>query len=238
MVAAPAPGAKHPVLPVEFVAWRAQQWATGRTSALHDVIRQQPRRKQPGSCTKGANRSCGLHKQGGVMQTVLAISAQLHLPRSGAGDRFDAGGWAAIRPARDVGRWRGVGRASHSAQSKFTQRMIIDHRPGAIEDGLFLWSRAAVAELIQCEYGIRPQPRRQKYLARWLCAQRLKRALLQHEQKPEAVRGFSKGENPGIEKRACAEGAEIHWGDETALANTDVRGAAFAENGTSARSCP
>jgi hypothetical protein len=31
------------------------------------------------------------------------------------------------------------------------------------------------------------------------------------------------GEYPGIEQRARAEGAEIDWGDETALVNTDVR---------------
>jgi hypothetical protein len=31
------------------------------------------------------------------------------------------------------------------------------------------------------------------------------------------------GEYPGIEQRARAERAEIDWGDETALVNTDVR---------------
>ncbi|RFC37729.1 MAG: hypothetical protein DID92_2727743028 [Candidatus Nitrotoga sp. SPKER] len=29
---------------------------------------------------------------------------------------------------------------------------------------------------------------------------------------------------PAIKQRAKAEGAEIHWGDETAVVNTDVRG--------------
>lgn len=36
---------------------------------------------------------------------------------------------------------------------------------------------------------------------------------------------------PGIEARARAEGAEIHWGDETALVNTDVRGRSYAPAG-------
>lgn len=38
-------------------------------------------------------------------------------------------------------------------------------------------------------------------------------------------------EYPAIETRAKAEGAEIHWGDETALMNTDVRGRSCAPVG-------
>jgi len=36
---------------------------------------------------------------------------------------------------------------------------------------------------------------------------------------------------PQIEARAKAEGGEIHWGDETALVNTDVRGRSYAPAG-------
>jgi hypothetical protein len=36
---------------------------------------------------------------------------------------------------------------------------------------------------------------------------------------------------PAIAKRAKAEGGEIHWGDETALVNTDVRGRSYAPAG-------
>ena len=36
---------------------------------------------------------------------------------------------------------------------------------------------------------------------------------------------------PGIEQRAKAEGAEIHWGDEMTLINTDVRGRSYAPAG-------
>jgi hypothetical protein len=38
------------------------------------------------------------------------------------------------------------------------------------------------------------------------------------------------GEYPGIEQRARAEGAEIDWGDETALVNTDVRGMSYFQD--------
>ena len=139
---------------------------------------------------------------------------------------FEAGGWAAIKPA-SRGREHGDGRVLTHAQEQAIQRMIIDHRPEQLKMDFFLWSRPAVAELIESEYGIRLQPRSVgKYLARWgFTPQRLlKRA---YEQKPEAVQAWLQGEYPGIEQRARAEGAEIHWGDETALVNTDVRGRSF-----------
>tara|TARA_R110002020_G_scaffold470697_1_gene696785 strand:+ start:245 stop:475 length:231 start_codon:yes stop_codon:yes gene_type:complete len=34
-----------------------------------------------------------------------------------------------------------------------------------------------------------------------------------------------------IEAQAKAEGGEIHWGDETAVINTDVRGRSYAPKG-------
>ena len=45
------------------------------------------------------------------------------------------------------------------------------------------------------------------------------------------MQAWLEGEYPGIEQRARKEGAEIHWGDETALVNTDVRGRSFAPEG-------
>jgi hypothetical protein len=95
----------------------------------------------------------------------------------------------------------------------------------------FLWSRAAVGQLIEQEYGIKLHIRSvRKYLARWgFTPQKpIKRA---YEQNPEAVQAWLEGEYPGIEQRARKEGAEIHWGDETALVNTDVRGRSFAPAG-------
>lgn len=69
-----------------------------------------------------------------------------------------------------------------------------------------------------------------KYLTRWgFTSQKpIKRA---YEQSPEAVQAWLEGEYPAIEQRARREGAEIHWGDETALVNTDVRGRSYAPAG-------
>ena len=46
-----------------------------------------------------------------------------------------------------------------------------------------------------------------------------------------AVQAWLDGKYPGIEQRAISEGAEIHWGDETALVNTDVHGRIYAPTG-------
>lgn len=68
------------------------------------------------------------------------------------------------------------------------------------------------------------------YLARWGFPPQkpIKKA---HEQRPEAVQAWLDEQCPAIETRAKAEGAEIHWGDETALVNTDVRGRSYAPVG-------
>jgi transposase len=145
-------------------------------------------------------------------------------------DLFDAGGWPAIRPALR-GRIPGTGRTLTQAQEDSIQRIIIDNRPEQLKMDFFLWSRAAVGQLIDQEYGIKLHVRSVgKYLKRWgFTPQKpIKRA---YEQNPVAVQAWLEGEYPGIEQRARAEGGEIHWGDETALVNTDVRGRSFAPAG-------
>jgi transposase len=49
--------------------------------------------------------------------------------------------------------------------------------------------------------------------------------------RPEAVKAWLDEHYPAIETKAKAEGGDIHWGDETALVNTDVRGRSYAPAG-------
>ncbi len=69
-----------------------------------------------------------------------------------------------------------------------------------------------------------------EHLARWgfTLQKPIKKA---YEQRPEAVQVWLDEQYPKIEKRAKAEGAGIHWGDETALVNTDVRARRYAPAG-------
>jgi transposase len=171
-----------------------------------------------------------LHKKGIKVMQIVGMTGLSYPTVRGTIDLFDAGGWAAVRPAVR-GRNRGDGRVLSEAQEKTVQRMIIDQRPEQLKMDFSLWSRAAVGQLIEQEFGIKLQVRSVgKYLARWgFTPQKpIKRA---YEQSPAAVQAWLETEYPAIEQRARAEGAEIHWGDETALVNTDVRGRSFAPKG-------
>jgi len=172
-----------------------------------------------------------LHKKGIKIMQIVSMTGLSYPAVRATIDRFSEGGWTAVRPATR-GRMRGDGRCLSEAQEDAIRRTIIDKRPEQLKMEFFLWSRAAVGQLIEQEYGIRLHVRSVgKYLARWgFTPQKpIKRA---YEQSPEAVQAWwLEGEYPGIAERARHEGAEIHWGDETALVNTDVRGRSFAPAG-------
>ena len=171
-----------------------------------------------------------LHKKAIKIMQIVSMTGLSYPAVRATVDRFESGGWSAIRPACR-GRARGEGRTLTPVQEEVIQRIIIDKRPEQLKMDFFLWSRAAVGHLIEQEYGIKLHVRSiGKYLARWgfTPQQPIKRA---YEQSPEAVQAWLEGEYPAIEQRAKREGAEIHWGDETALVNTDVRGRSFAPAG-------
>lgn len=171
-----------------------------------------------------------LHKKGIKVMQIVAMTGLSYPTVRSAIDLFESGGWTNVRPTRR-GRIKGDGRVLSAAQEEAIQRMIIDKRPEQLKMDFSLWSRAAVAQLIEQEFGIKLQVRSiGKYLSRWgFTPQKpIKRA---YEQSPAAVQAWLLGEYPGIEQRARAEGGEIHWGDETALVNTDVRGRSYAPAG-------
>ena len=171
-----------------------------------------------------------LHRRGiGVMQIVeqtglswAAVNAALRL--------YGSGGAAALKP-QVRGKKMGTGRHLSAEQELEIQRTICDRRPEQLKMDFALWSRPAVKQLIERNYGLALSVRAVgNYLARWgFTPQKpIKKA---YEQRPEAVQAWLDEEYPEIEKRAKAEGAEIHWGDETALVNTDVRGRSYAPVG-------
>lgn len=171
-----------------------------------------------------------LHRRGtGVMEIVTLTGLSYPAVRK-AIDLYVAGGWSAIKPAAR-GRQAGDGRRLNVEQEAFVRRTICDKRPEQLKMEFALWTRGAVMQFIEREFGIRLSIRATgEYLRRWgFTPQKpIKRA---YEQRPEAVRQWLDHEYPAIERRAKAEGAEIHWGDETALVNTDVRGRSYAPRG-------
>lgn len=171
-----------------------------------------------------------LHRKGVKVMQVVAMTGLSYPTVVAAIARFDKGGWAALKPA---GRGRSLGDARRlDAVSELRiQKLIIERRPEQLKMEFALWTRAAVMQLIERECGLKlPVRTVGEYLKRWgFTPQKpIKRA---YEQRPEAVQAWLKDQYPPIERRAKAEDAEIHWADETALVNTDVRGRSYSFKG-------
>lgn len=144
--------------------------------------------------------------------------------------RYEEKGAESLVPGKK-GRKEGENRALSEEQEAQIRRIICEKRPEQLKMEFALWNRGAVKQLIEQECGIKLRIRAVgNYLKRWgFTPQKpIKRA---YEQRPEAVKQWLDNEYPAIEKRAKAESGEIHWGDETAVVNTDVRGRSFAPRG-------
>ena len=111
------------------------------------------------------------------------------------------------------------------------KRLIIRHCPDQLALPFALWTREAVASLVERETGLRLSASTiGAYLRSWgFSAQRpMKRAT---ERREPAVRSWLAREYPAIAARAKMEGAEIHWADETGLSNQANYGRSFAPKG-------
>jgi transposase len=110
-------------------------------------------------------------------------------------------------------------------------RVVADGTPDQLKMPYALWTRTAVAQLIEQRFGVVLAVRTMGlYLKRWgFTPQKpMKKA---YEQSPAAVRRWLQQDYPAIAARAKAEGAEIHWGDESGLRSDDVRGRSYAPKG-------
>jgi transposase len=171
-----------------------------------------------------------LHRKGHGVMAIVGLTGLSYPAVRLAIDLYEEGGYAALKPTAR-GRSSGQGRTLTAEQEEAIQRTICDKRPEQLKMEFALWNRAAVMQLIEHEYGIKLSVRGVgNYLSRWgFTPQKpIKKA---YEQRPEAVQKWLDEQYPAIAERAKAEGGEIHWGDETALVNTDVRGRSYAPAG-------
>ncbi len=128
--------------------------------------------------------------------------------------RHEQAGAKALRDAPH-GRKPGNGRLLDAKQEALIQKLIADKTPDQLKMPYALWTRATVAELIEHRLGIRlPVLTMGLCLARWgFTPQKpMKKA---YEQSPAAVKRWLYEDYPVIAARAKAEGADIHWGDES-----------------------
>ena len=143
---------------------------------------------------------------------------------------YDQGGIEAIKPKRR-GRKPGEKRTLSPEQEREVINLLVDHTPEQLQLECCLWTRAGVRALILREYG-RDMPIRTvgEYLKRWgFTVQRPAKQAM--KQNPEAVEKWLKQEYPAIHAQAKREGAEIFWGDETAVQNVAHYARGYAPRG-------
>jgi transposase len=133
--------------------------------------------------------------------------------------QYERGGEAALPGAR-TGRPVGAGRLLSPQQEQAIQGLIDTKTPQDLDISQALWTRQAVRELIRQQTG-QSLPIRTvgEYLARWGYTPQ-KPVRKAYKQDPKEVEEWLEQKYPEIEKRAAAEDAEIHWGDETGVRST------------------
>ena len=166
-------------------------------------------------------------------KTYEEIAEQTGLSRTGVFNicsRHASAGPAALKDAVG-GRKAGEKRLLTAPQENAMRKFIQDKTPDQLKLPYALWTRAAVAQLIEERIGVKLAVRTiGKYLKRWgLTPQKPMRKA--YEQSPAAVKKWLEEDYPVIAARAKTEGAEIHWGDETGLRSDDVRGRSYAPVG-------
>jgi transposase len=143
---------------------------------------------------------------------------------------YGSGGVDAL-PGDRTGRPLGSGRLLTPEQEEQIQKWMVEKSPEEHGIASGLWTREAVAELVKKEFGIGIAIRTVGYyLDRWgFTPQKPKRKS--YKQNPEEVRDWLEEKYPEIERRAKAENAEIHWGDETGVRSNCQVGRSYAPCG-------
>lgn len=116
-------------------------------------------------------------------------------------------------------------------QEQQVQKMICDTMPDQLKLPYALWTRKAVKELIEREFGVELAINTTgDYLRSWgYTPQKPKKRA--YEQNPKQVKRWLEDEYPSIKQKAEQEGAEIHWGDETGVKNNCQHGRSYAPKG-------
>lgn len=118
-----------------------------------------------------------------------------------------------------------------SQQEKAIQKMIVDKMPDQLKLDFALWTRKAVKELVEREFGIVLSISAMGvYLRSWgYTPQKPKKRA--YEQCPKKVQKWLDEEYPVIKESAKQENAEIYWGDETGVKNQCNHGRSYAPKG-------
>jgi len=141
---------------------------------------------------------------------------------------YRQGGDKALKAKR---KGRPKGGSLHPWQAAQIAKAVIDRHPEQLKLPFYLWTREAVAQLIEKRFGIRLSIWTVgRYLARWgFTPQKpVRRAF---EKNPEAVRLWLEEDYPDIQRKARVEKASIYWGDEMGMRSDHAVGRSYGRRG-------
>jgi transposase len=172
-----------------------------------------------------------------VLRTILEGKKQMEAAQIFGVTRQAVGKW--VKKYRE-GRARALrarkrGRPSKSSllpwQAAQIAKAVVQRYPEQLKLPFYLWTREAVAELIERKFEIRlSRWTVGRYLAQWgFTPQKpMRRAF---EQDPEQVRRWLEQKYPEIRKLAKIKKAEIYWGDEMGLRSDHACGRSYGRRG-------
>ena len=188
------------------------------------------RRLSQGTQAELRRRAVRMRKSGksrGEVAVALGVHVKTLTRWTGAHKQRGAAVFAPGKRGRRIGEQRDLS----PEQEKVIQKMIVEKSPDQLNLAFALWTRRAVCELIEREFGIRMPVRTcGEYLRRWGFTPQ-KPARRAYEQNPKEVRRWMEEIYPGIAAQAKAQKAEIHWGDETGVRSDCQHGRCYAPKG-------
>jgi transposase len=172
-----------------------------------------------------------------AVRIVQAGKSRIEAAEAVGVDRHFVGAWvAAVERSGEAalaggrrGRRPDEQKALSPDQESRIRRLIIERCPDQLGLPFSLWTREAIGMLIQRETEVRLSSRStiSSYLRDWHFTPQRPRKRATERREPE-VRRWLERDYPAIARRAKAEGAEVHWGDETGLSNQANYGRSFA----------
>jgi len=172
-----------------------------------------------------------------VLRTILEGKKQMEAAQIFGVTRQAVGKW--VKKYREGGvralRAKKRGRPSKSSllpwQAAQIAKEVVQRYPEQLKLPFYLWTREAVAELIERKFEIRlSRWTVGRYLAQWgFTPQKPMRKAF--EQDPEQVRWWLEEKYPEIRKLAKLKKAEIYWGDEMGLRSDHACGRSYGRCG-------
>jgi len=164
-------------------------------------------------------------------KTQVEVAKMLGITRQTVGkwiSKFRQGGDKSLKAKQ---RGRPKGSALLPWQAAQIAKAVTDHHPDQLKLPFYLWTREAVARLIEQRFDVQLSIWTVgRYLSRWgFTPQKPTRRA--YEQNPETVQAWLNKDYPMMQKQAKKEKALIYWGDEMGLRSDNAEGRSYGRCG-------